>query len=111
MSALTSTAGGLGVRATARASRYRIELLSDWRQAAARWGAFDPSTPFQHPHWYEAWYDAFAATAGVTPLIAVISDAATSERAMLLPLIRRSENGIRTIEFADLSLTDFNAPV
>ena len=33
------------------------------------------------------------------------------ERVALLPLIRRVQNGIRIVEFADLDLTDYNAPM
>jgi len=105
------TAGRWGARAVARRIGYRIELLADWRQAAAGWGAFVPSTPFQHPQWVEGWYDAFANTGGIVPLIAVITDAATGERAALLPLILREQDGIRIVEFADLDLTDYNAGV
>ena len=79
--------------------------------AIARWNDVDPSTPFQHPQWYDAWYGAFADVDGVEPLIAVVTDAATGERAALLPLIRRRHNGIRIVEFADLDLTDYNAPL
>jgi CelD/BcsL family acetyltransferase involved in cellulose biosynthesis len=109
MSALTTTAGS--ARAVARRTGYRIELLADWPQAAARWGAFDPSTPFQHPQWHEAWYGTFANAGGIVPLIAVITDASTEERTALLPLILRQQGGIRIVEFADLDLTDYNAPV
>jgi CelD/BcsL family acetyltransferase involved in cellulose biosynthesis len=98
-------------RASAAGVGYRVELMADWKQAAARWNAFDPSTPFQHPQWYEAWYDAFANTERVEPLIAIVTDAATGEQAALLPLIRRRYNGIRSVEFADLDLTDYNAPL
>jgi len=98
-------------RASAVSAGYRVELMADWKQAAARWNALDPSTPFQHPQWYEAWYDAFAKTEGVEPLIAIITDAATGEQAVLLPLIRRRHNGIWSVEFADLDLTDYNAPL
>jgi CelD/BcsL family acetyltransferase involved in cellulose biosynthesis len=45
------------------------------------------------------------------PLIAVITDASSGERAALLPLILRRQGGIRIVEFADLDLTDYNAPV
>jgi len=44
--------------------------MADWKQASACWNAFDRSTPFQSPQWYEAWYDAFANAEGVEPLIA-----------------------------------------
>jgi CelD/BcsL family acetyltransferase involved in cellulose biosynthesis len=111
MSVLTTTVGRHGARAVARRSGYRIELLADWRQAAAGWGAIEPSTPFQHPQWYDGWYGAFANTRGIVPLIAAITDTSTGERAALLPLILRKQDGIRIIEFADLDLTDYNAPV
>src|SRR4051794_28111220 len=109
MSVLTTTVGRHGARAVARRSGYRIELLADWRQAAAGWRAIEPSTPFQHPQWYDGWYGAFANTRGIVPLIAAITDTSTGERAALLPLILRKQDGIRIIEFADLDLTDYNA--
>jgi CelD/BcsL family acetyltransferase involved in cellulose biosynthesis len=110
MSVLTTTIGQ-GARAVAGRTGYHVELLADWRQAAAGWGAFDSPTPFQHPQWYDGWYGAFANTRGIVPLIAVITDAATGERTALLPLILRQGDGIRIVEFADLDLTDYNAPV
>lgn len=109
MTVLTTSAGKLSAPAACRAAGYRVDLLADWQQAVARWNAVDPSTPFQHPQWYAAWYGAFAGQ--VEPLIAIITDAATGEQAALLPLIRRRQNGIRIVEFADLDLTDYNAPL
>ncbi len=109
MTVLTTHAGKLPARAASRAGSYRVEIVQDWPQAAARWNAFDASTPFQHGQWYKAWYAAFAGQA--EPLIAIVSDAATGEPAAMLPLIRRRQNGIRIIEFADLDLTDYNAPL
>jgi CelD/BcsL family acetyltransferase involved in cellulose biosynthesis len=111
MTALTTDAGQSAVRTRTRAAGFRVDLVRDWKQAAARWNEFSPSTPFQHPQWYEAWYGAFAGADAVEPLIAVIADAATGERAALLPLIRRRQNKLRIVEFADLDLTDYNAPV
>jgi CelD/BcsL family acetyltransferase involved in cellulose biosynthesis len=90
---------------------FRVEFARDWKQAAARWHDLGNATPFQNGRWLEAWYSAFANTPGVEPLIAVISNAATNEQAVLLPLIRRSQNGIRIVEPADLDLTDYNAPM
>jgi len=111
MTVLTTSAGRTAGRAASHASGFHVELLTDWAQAAARWGAFEPSTAFQHPQWYASWYRAFAAADGVEPLIADITDAATGERAALLPLIRRRQDRLRVIEFADLDLTDYNAPL
>jgi CelD/BcsL family acetyltransferase involved in cellulose biosynthesis len=111
MTVLTTAVEKFGVRASSYAVGFRVELVSDWASAMARWGTFDPPTAFQHPQWYASWYRAFAATDGIEPLIAVVSDAATGERAALLPLICRPVGGIRIVEFADLNLTDFNAPL
>jgi CelD/BcsL family acetyltransferase involved in cellulose biosynthesis len=70
-----------------------------------------PATIFQHGAWLGAWYAAFAGRGDVEPLIATIRDSATGEIALLLPLIRRKLNRLRVVEFADLELTDYNAPL
>jgi CelD/BcsL family acetyltransferase involved in cellulose biosynthesis len=111
MTVLTTSAGQLAARQTSRTAGFRVELLRDWRQAVARWQDSSPSTPFQHPQWYDAWYRAFADAEGIEPLIAVVTDASTGEPVVLLPLIRRRQNNIATVEFADLDLTDYNAPI
>jgi CelD/BcsL family acetyltransferase involved in cellulose biosynthesis len=111
MTVLTTHVGKPAMRATTRAAGYRVELASDWKQAVARWNDISPSTPFQHPQWYAAWYDAFAIADGVEPLIAIITDGSTGEQAALLPLIRRRQKNISIVEFADLDLTDYNAPI
>jgi CelD/BcsL family acetyltransferase involved in cellulose biosynthesis len=111
MTVLTTHVGKLDARAITRAAGYRVELVADWKQAVARWNDISPSTPFQHPQWYAAWYDAFAIADGVEPLIAVVTDGSTGEQAALLPLIRRRSKNISIVEFADLDLTDYNAPI
>lgn len=111
MTVLTTSAGQLAAGPTSRTAGFRIELLRDWKQAVARWHDISPSTPFQHPQWYDAWYHAFADAEGIEPLIAVVTDASTGEPAALLPLIRRRQNNVATVEFADLDLTDYNAPI
>ena len=111
MTVLTTSAGQLAARPTSCAAGFRVELLRDWQKAVARWHDISPSTPFQHPQWYDAWYAAFAGAEGVAPLIAVVTDASTGEPAMLLPLICSRQDKITTVEFADLNLTDYNAPI
>ena len=111
MTVLTTNAGQLAARPMSRAAGFRVELLRDWQQAVARWHDISPSTPFQHPQWYDAWYAAFTTVEGVEPLIAVITDASSGEQAALLPLIRRKQDNVVIVEFADLNLTDYNAPI
>jgi CelD/BcsL family acetyltransferase involved in cellulose biosynthesis len=110
MTTMTVAAGNLDARGISRA-RFRIEFVRDWKQAAARWTDIGSSTPFQDFRWLDAWYPAFAGADHVEPLIAMISDTATGEQVALLPLVRRVQNGIRIVEFADLNLTDYNAPM
>jgi CelD/BcsL family acetyltransferase involved in cellulose biosynthesis len=89
-------------------SGFRVEFMRDWQQAASRWDGAGHATAFQHHHWLAAWYGAFDA---VSPLIAIISDAATDRQVALVPLIHRVQRGTRIVEFADLDLTDYNAPI
>lgn len=100
--------GLTGARATPAASEFRVEFVRDWNVAAARWDGAGRGTVFQHRQWLDAWYRAFDAT---SPLIAIISDVAAHRDVALVPLICRELNGIRLVEFADLGLTDYNAPI
>ena len=111
MTVLGAEAGDLGAREILRAAGFRVEFVHDWKQAVARWNDAIPSTLFQDPRWLDAWYAAFAGTDQVEPLIAIVSDVATGKQVALLPLIRRRQSGIRIVEFADLALTDYNAPL
>jgi len=108
MAVLTAEAGRVDARAVSRAASYRVELFRDWKQACARWNDVRAATPFQDFRWLDAWYGAFT---GIEPLIAVITDAVTLEQVALLPLVRRAGRGLSIIEFADLDLTDYNAPL
>lgn len=111
MTVLATNAEHAAARSTGRAAGFHVELVHDWQQARARWRDVNPSTPFQHPQWYDAWYSAFAGAREVQPLIAIVTDAATGEQAALVPLIRRRQGYLAIVEFADLNLTDYNAPI
>jgi CelD/BcsL family acetyltransferase involved in cellulose biosynthesis len=108
MAVLTAAAGHLDAGATARAAGYRVELFDDWKDAAARWNEPRAATPFQDFRWLGAWYGAFTEADAV---IAIITDARTLEQVALLPLVRRTRRGVRIVEFADLDLIDYNAPL
>jgi CelD/BcsL family acetyltransferase involved in cellulose biosynthesis len=111
MSVLSAETARLDAWDISRASGFRVEFTRDWKRARARWGDLGNATPFQDWQWLDAWYGAFANVDHVEPLIAIISNAATNEQAALLPLIRRTQNGIRIVEPPDLDLTDYNAPM
>ena len=114
MTTLTNEAARHAARGRAsQAAAFSVEF-SDWNTVAGDWdGAFrcGHSTIFQHGSWLGAWYGAFAGRPDIEPLLATIRDRATGEVAMFLPLIRRRQKRLRIVEFADLELTDYNAPL
>jgi CelD/BcsL family acetyltransferase involved in cellulose biosynthesis len=111
MTVLAAEAGRPEAREINRAAGFRVEFVCDWEQARAQSGDVHALTPFQDRRWLDAWYRAFAGFDGVEPLIAIVSDAATSTQVALFPLVRRVRRGIRIVEFADHNLTDYNAPL
>lgn len=84
-----------------------IDFVHDWRQVASRLSA-GHSTAFQHGYWLGAWYQAFH---DLAPLLAVISDVTTGKDIAMVPMISHVRRGIRIVEFADLGVSDNNAPI
>src|ERR1700722_16000226 len=111
MAVLTAETGRQETRKSFRTAGFRVEFAHDAKPAAARWHDRGSPTPFQDARWLDAWYGAFAGHDHVEPLIAIISDAATSQQVTLVRPVRRMHGGIRIVEFADLALTDYNAPM
>jgi CelD/BcsL family acetyltransferase involved in cellulose biosynthesis len=101
-------ARGLIERASYLAAGFRIDFVDDWKRAAACWSGAGSETAFQNPIWLEAWYGAFSEA---PPLIAIVTDIITARRVALVPLILRVRHGVRVVEFADLNVTDYNAPL
>jgi len=100
--------GETGRLAASSVALFRVEFFRDWSEAAARWNDRGDSTSFQHRHWLDAWYRTFDS---VAPLIAIISDTVTQRDVALVPLVYRRHHGIRLVEFADLMVSDYNAPI
>lgn len=74
---------------------------------------FDRSaaTAFQHPAWLHSLYTGLVPESGATALVIVVRYRATGALAMVLPLLRIRRGPIRTVEFADLRVSDYVAPV
>jgi CelD/BcsL family acetyltransferase involved in cellulose biosynthesis len=96
------------VQPVASVSAIQVELLRDWRLAASRLRGSAHRTTFQDGTWLGAWYDTFR---DASPLIAVVSETASGRDLAIVPLIRRVRRGVRLAEFADLGLSDYNAPI
>lgn len=88
--------------------RYTVETTSDWAAMEAQWDG--GLTPFQHPAWLSSWYGAHDERPGLVPLFVTARDAESGEVALRLPLVLYRRGRLRVIEFADLEITDFNAP-
>jgi CelD/BcsL family acetyltransferase involved in cellulose biosynthesis len=69
------------------------------------------ATAFQHPVWLDRLYARLVVPAGAQPLVVVVRRRATGALAMVLPLLRIRRGPIWTVEFADLRVSDYLAPV
>jgi CelD/BcsL family acetyltransferase involved in cellulose biosynthesis len=69
------------------------------------------ATAFQHPIWLDGLYGKLVPKVGAKPLIVVVRDRASGTLAMVLPLLRVRRGPIRTVEFADLRVSDYLIPV
>ncbi len=91
-----------------------IEIASTWDAISDRWQALEQqayASPFQTAHWIGNWYEAFCASGAIEPVIVSVVERSSGRDLMMIPLVRRTENGVKTIEFADLWVTDYNAPL
>jgi CelD/BcsL family acetyltransferase involved in cellulose biosynthesis len=66
---------------------------------------------FQHPIWLARLYENIVSKGGATPLIIVVRTSADRKLAMVLPLIKRRYALLKTVEFADMRVSDYVSPV
>ena len=69
------------------------------------------ASAFQHPTWLDRLYGRLAPALGAEPLVITARNRADRRLAMVLPLVRRRRGTMRVIEFADLRVSDYAAPV
>jgi CelD/BcsL family acetyltransferase involved in cellulose biosynthesis len=69
------------------------------------------ATAFQHPLWLDGLYRRLGPAHAAEPLVITARDCTNNRLAMLLPLLRRRYGPLRVIEFADLRVSDYAAPV
>jgi CelD/BcsL family acetyltransferase involved in cellulose biosynthesis len=65
---------------------------------------------FQHPVWLEALYADLAPRLKAQPVVVTVRSELNGELAAVLPLVRR-RGLVRRVEFADLGVSDYAAPV
>ncbi len=89
---------------------YRVAISNDWSSASWPWRP-GTSTPFQHPDWLGPFYEALSQhEPDMLPLIVRVTDT-DGILAYSLPLLCRGVGALQVLEFADLNMTDFNAPL
>jgi CelD/BcsL family acetyltransferase involved in cellulose biosynthesis len=69
------------------------------------------ATAFQHPLWLDRLYGKLGPGLNAEPLVMTARWRRSGRLAMLLPLMRRRHGALRVIEFADLQVSDYAAPV
>jgi CelD/BcsL family acetyltransferase involved in cellulose biosynthesis len=68
-------------------------------------------TPFQTRAWLLPFYGVLAPRLNATPVFVLVRDRLSRRPVMLLPLCALRRYGITIIEFADLGVSDYNAPI
>jgi CelD/BcsL family acetyltransferase involved in cellulose biosynthesis len=69
------------------------------------------ATAFQHPLWLDRLYRLLAPAEGATPLVVTARRRDDGRLCLVLPLMRRRRRGLRIVEFADLEISDYAAPI
>jgi CelD/BcsL family acetyltransferase involved in cellulose biosynthesis len=93
---------------------FGVERSRDWQAIKPDWDRVfcgRRQSVFQSTRWLTAWYDALAGQPNVEPFLLTVRNLQTGLVALYLPLSRRTVNGVRRVEFADLGRTIYNAPL
>lgn len=93
---------------------YDIEIVRELGLARMRLEAIHgegAATPFQQPDWITAWYETLAPRLNAEPFLVFVTERETGRSVVALPLIRHRVGEMDVIAFADLGVTDYNAPM
>lgn len=92
----------------------KIEINDMPDACREEWQALETTgaaTPFQARAWLLPWYRIVAPRFGAVPILVTVRDKASGRPLMFLPLCRRRDRGLSIIEFPDLGVSDYNAPI
>jgi CelD/BcsL family acetyltransferase involved in cellulose biosynthesis len=91
-----------------------VDVITDLTAARSRWEALESGgigTPFQSFIWVSTLADTVGRSLGAETFVVIVRDPASGRDLLLMPLIRRRLGPARIIEFADLGVSDYNAPI
>ena len=95
-----------------RTQTFVVEVSSSDSAIAKAWAELEPyGAPFQRRAWVLPWRRVLAPAFAATPLYVTVRDAQDARPLMVLPLYRRRRWGLATLAFADLGVSDYNAPL
>jgi CelD/BcsL family acetyltransferase involved in cellulose biosynthesis len=98
----------------ASGAMFGVERSCAWQTIKPDWDkvycAGEP-TVFQSTRWLTGWYESLAGQTDIEPLLLTVRNLRTGLVALYLPLLKHTVNGVRIVEFADLDLTGYNAPL
>jgi CelD/BcsL family acetyltransferase involved in cellulose biosynthesis len=95
-------------------ARFDVSIEDEFDFASneyARLFAGSIATAFQHPIWLQSIYAKLAPASGAKRLVIAVRARASGELVMVLPMLRVRRGPIRTVEFADLRVSDYIAPI
>ena len=95
-------------------NQFDIEIARDIDAIEGDWERLEKNgllTPFQTRSWLGPFYRELAPRLNTKPLFVVVREKRTGAPAMLLPLCARKYWGVTVIQFADLGVSDYNAPI
>jgi CelD/BcsL family acetyltransferase involved in cellulose biosynthesis len=86
----------------------RFDFLSqEYMQLFAR----SEATLFQHPVWLNLLYTALAPAVGADPIVVTMRANDNAQLVGVLPMVRLASGFVRRVEFADLGVSDYAAPI
>jgi CelD/BcsL family acetyltransferase involved in cellulose biosynthesis len=106
--------GTVPSRHAASRRRFRIQIQTSLDSLPPAWSRLEATghyTAFQTQAWLLPWYRVVGAKHDARPLLVTVSDAETHEPLLFFPLVTRRDDTYRWIEFADLGVSDYNAPL
>jgi CelD/BcsL family acetyltransferase involved in cellulose biosynthesis len=104
---------GLGaVEAFGSRTAYLIEVTYDRARAETAWSELESAgSAFQSRQWLTPWYEILAPRAGARPLFVIVRDRMNGRPLVFFALCVRKRWGLTLVEFPDLGVTDYNAPI
>ena len=94
------------------AKAFEVEVGFDAEAVQAQWEELESQgTAFQSRAWLIPWFRIIAPRFRAKPVYVTVREKATRRPVMFLPLCLRRRHGLKTIEFPDLEVSDYNAPL